>query len=429
MTVAGIVGRSMRPARTQANQLVIAEREDLARGIRVLLASPIITAATRPADFDVVRRRRVPLVKWFEYFLGWRLVVEPRSGYARLAKVRAKVDASGPARRLRSGSSPFDRRRYVLLCVVAAELLATPVTTIGLLADRVAQATAADPHLPTMDTASKGWRMAFVDALRLLESYGAVQVLDGATEAFVESTLAKVLYRVDATLLMRLIAAPNGPSRLVAAPSDPEAQLAELTRESRYGRLDSENEELTAIQHNLALRHATFRRIFDEPVVHRDELSDAELGYLTSPTGRQLLRRAAEEAGMVLEERAEGWLLVDVDGIATDMRFPDDVSHAKVAALAMLDRLNAAATGVTPEQLALDIDTLLRRFPRWAKAYQDEGGRERLRDAALDVLEQFGLVGRSGPVVLARPAAARYAVDRIEGPRTATGAGEEADLG
>jgi uncharacterized protein (TIGR02678 family) len=314
--------------------------------------------------------------------------------------------------------------------VAAAELLATPVTTIGLLADRVAQATAADPHLPTMDTASRGERMAFVDALRLLEFYGAVQALDGATEAFVESTLAKVLYRVDATLLMRLIAAPNGPSRLVASPSDPEAQLAELTRESRYGLPDSENDEQTAVQQTLALRHTTFRMIFDEPVVHRDELSDPELRYLMSPTGRQLLRRAAEEAGMVLEERAEGWLLVDADGIATDMRFPDDVSHAKVAALAMLDRLNAAAAmGVTPEQLAVDIDALLRRFPRWAKAYQDDGGRARLRDAALEVLEQFGLVRRSGPVMLARPAAARYAVERIEGPRTAPESCEGADFG
>jgi len=402
------------PARPQANQLVIAEREDIARGIRVLLASPILTAAARPADFDVVRRRRDPLTKWFDYFCGWRLVVEPRAGYARLAKVRGAVDASRPARRLRSGSAPFDRRRYVLLCVVAAELLATPVTTIGLLADRVAQATATDPQLPTMDTASRAERMAFVDALRLLESYGAVQVLDGTTEAFVDSTTAKVLYRVDTTLVMRLIAAPNGPSRMSAPAADPDAQLAELTRESRYGPLDSESGEQTPVQRTLALRHSVFRRLLDDPVVHRDDLTDAEIGYLSSPTGRQLLRRAADEAGMVLEERAEGWLFVDVDALATDGRFPDDGSHAKVAALALLDRLNATSIGVAPEQLTMDIDALLRRFPRWAKAHQDEDGRRRLRDTALDVLEQFGLVRRAGPLVQVRPAAARYALAGIQ---------------
>jgi hypothetical protein len=41
----------------------------------------------------------------------------------------------------------FDRRRYMLLCVVVAELLLVPVTTIGLLADRVVQATVADDAL------------------------------------------------------------------------------------------------------------------------------------------------------------------------------------------------------------------------------------------------------------------------------------------
>ena len=62
------------------NQLVIAEREEIARGIRLLLATPTSSAA-RPAEaFDLVRRRRDPIAKWFDYYCGWRLVVEPRSG-------------------------------------------------------------------------------------------------------------------------------------------------------------------------------------------------------------------------------------------------------------------------------------------------------------------------------------------------------------
>jgi uncharacterized protein (TIGR02678 family) len=402
------------------NQLVIAEKEDIARGIRVLLATPLLTVVNRPADFDLVRRRREPLTRWFDYFCGWRLIVEPRAGYARLGKVRRTVDASRPARRRRSGAAPFDRRRYTLLCVVAAELLATPVTTIGLLADRVAQATAADPDLPTMDTTSRGERMAFVDAVRLLESYGAVDVLDGATENFVDTSTAKVLYRVDATLVMRLITAPTGPSRLTAPATDPVAQLAELLREPRYGpqpdstdgqehgSADGSGDEPTSVQRTLALRHAVFRRLLDDPVVHRADLTDAEVGYLTSLTGRQLVRRMADESGMVLEERAEGWLLVDVDGIATDTRFPDEGSHAKVAALTLLDRLGAEPGGVTPEQLTVDIAALLRRFPRWARAHQEVDGPARLRDSAIAVLTDFGLVTRSGALVVGRPAAARY---------------------
>ncbi len=74
--------------------------------------------------------------------------MEPRQGYARLVKVRADADPSRPARRRRSTKAPFDRRRYTLLCLVAAEALAAPVTTIGMLAQRVVQAAGADDQIP-----------------------------------------------------------------------------------------------------------------------------------------------------------------------------------------------------------------------------------------------------------------------------------------
>ncbi len=133
---------------TLANQLAAVEREQVARAIRLLLARPLLTEGTDPAGFELVRRRREPLAQWFDYTCGWSLVVEPRRGYARLTKVRADPDGSRPARRARSGRAPFDRRRYVLLCVTAAELLSLPMTTIGMLADRVVQATSADGRWP-----------------------------------------------------------------------------------------------------------------------------------------------------------------------------------------------------------------------------------------------------------------------------------------
>jgi uncharacterized protein (TIGR02678 family) len=185
---------------TLANQLAAAEREEVARGIRLLLARPLLTEAADPAGFDLVRRRREPLERWFDYTCSWNLVVEPRRGYARLAKVRADTDGSRPVRRPRSGRAPFDRRRYVLLCVTAAELLSMPMTTIGLLADRVVQATAADRALPAFDPVHRPERMAFVDVLKLLESYCVLRAVDGTTDAYVESAEAKVLYRVDTTL-------------------------------------------------------------------------------------------------------------------------------------------------------------------------------------------------------------------------------------
>jgi len=398
-----------------ANQLVTAERDEVARAIRTLLARPLVTKRSDPAAFDLVRRRQEPIAKWFDYHCGWTVVVEPRQGYARLLKVRAEADASRPARRLRSGRAPFDRRRYTLLCVVAAELLSAPVTTIGLLADRVLQATATDPVVPAFDTASRQERMAYVDVLRLLESLGVLLAVDGSTESFVESSDAKVLYRVNSTLLMRLLAAPNGPSQsAVPAAELPlrfDELLAGLVTERRYGDAahdDAEPGTISEVQRNLWLRHSVLRRLFDDPVVYRDTLSEAQLAYLVSPTGRQIMRRATEQAGFVLEERAEGFLLVDPEALATDGKFPDDSSHAKVAALRLLEAITPE--GTAPEQLLAAAERLLRGSPGWAKAYQSADGAARLVADAVAVLSDFGLVRRTGDLVTAAPASARYRV-------------------
>lgn len=396
-----------------SNQLVIAERDEVGRGIRLLLASPLIHERGAPESFDLIRRRRDPIRKWFEYYCGWSVVVEPRLGYARLAKVRPMADASRPPRRHRSGRAPFDRRRYVLLCVAAAELLAASVTTIGLLADRVARATAADEVLAAFDTSARGERMAFVDALRMLESLGVVEAVDGATESFVDSAEAKVLYQVDAALLMRLLATANGVSQLAVpideVPTRFDELLVAVSRERRYG---AGAAPVSDVQRNLWLRHSIFRRLVDDPVVYFDDLTEDERAYLGSPTGRQLLRRAADEGGFLLEERAEGVLLVDLEAIATDSRFPDDSSNAKVAALLLLDSID---TVVTTEQLRLTANTLLARFPSWAKAYRGDNGAAELVTDALAVLCGFGLVRIGDGVVYPLPAAARYAVSGTRG--------------
>lgn len=395
-----------------ANQLAVAERQEVARGIRLLLGTPLLTERETPDAFDLVRRRREPIAGWFEYYCGWHVVVEPRLGYARLVKVGRTDDATRPARRSRSGRAPFDRRRYTLLCVVAAELLAVPVTTLGLLAERVVRATAADPVLVTFDTATRAERSAFADALLLLQGHGVVEAIDGSTEAFVGSAEAKVLYRVDATLLMRLLAAPVGVSQL-GVPADEVASrfpelLSRISTETRYT-------DASEVQRNLWLRHSVFRRLADDPVVYHDDLTADQRAYLASPTGRSMLRRAAEQAGFELEERAEGIVFADVDALATDTRFPDDTATAKVAALLVLDALTEDGGLLALEQLHAHTADLLHRFPKWAKAYQGEDGPQRLLTDALDVLDRFGLVHATGGVVTARPAAYRY---HVRAPRT-----------
>ncbi|EMD23167.1 TIGR02678 family protein [Amycolatopsis azurea] len=402
------------------NQLVIAEREEVARGIRALLATPLIGERGAPETFDLIRRRREPIRQWFDYYCGWTLTVEPRLGYARLVKVRAAADPSRPARRLRSGRAAFDRRRYVLLCVAAAELLTVPVTTIGLLADRVARASGADDLVTTFDVASRAERLAFVDVLALLESFGVLETADGDAESFVDDPAAKVLFRVDATLLLRMLAAPVGPSQLAVPADDVALRFEELleavSHEQRYGLSSGRHEDTPSasdVQRNLWLRHTVFRRLVDDPVLYFAELTAEERAYLGSPTGRQLLRRAAEQGGFVLEERAEGVLLVDVDGLSTDERFPDDGSNAKVAALLLLDVLDEPRT---TDYLRNATAKLLKRFPRWAKTYRGKDGVRRLTVDALAVLTGFGLVRAEAELVRPLPAAARYTDRNEEAP-------------
>jgi uncharacterized protein (TIGR02678 family) len=402
-----------------SNQLAITEREEVSRGVRLLLASPLISNRVAGEWFDLIRRRREPIRRWFDYYCGWTLVVEPRLGYARLVKVGTAADPSRPARRTRSGRTPFDRRRYVLLCLAAAELLAAPVTTIGLLADRISRASAIDPVVTGFDSASRAERMAFVDVLRMLESYGVLEVIDGATDSFVDTAAAKVLYRIDATLLLRLLAAPVGPSQLAVpageVPLRFEELLGQITVERRYGRTADDGADAvpaSETQRNLWLRHSVFRRLVDDPVLYLADLSPEERAYITSPTGRRLLREAASQSGFILEDRSDGMMFIDADGIATDSRFPDDASTAKVAALLLLDRLREPSA---TEQLEVAAAGLLARFPRWAKSYRDDDGTRQLVTDALAVLAGFGLVRVAGQLVYPLPAAARYAVGAARG--------------
>lgn len=388
------------------NQLARQEAEEVALGIRALLATPLLSATLDSDTFDIVRRRQTPLIKWFDYHCGWRLTVESRQGYARLSKVASTPDHTRPARRLRAGRTPFDRRRYTLLCIAAAELLAGPATTIGLLADQIAQTTAADSEIRTFDSSRRDERSAFVDALKLLEHYGVVSSRDGRTDAYLDHAEAKVLYDVDTTMLLRLLAAPVAPSQ-VSTGSPDTAPLDALLVERRYG-----HDDATETQRNLWLRHSILRRLLDDPVVYRYELTDAQLSYLASPTGRRIVRQGVEQAGFVLEERSEGYLLVDTDAIATDEKFPDDRNHAKVAALLLLDSLVAAETPLTRYELTREASALLSRFPRWAKAYQDDDGSARLADEGIAVLSAFGLAADQQGLVTALPAAARYSIVR-----------------
>ncbi len=393
--------------------------DERSRAIRVLLATPLVDVGTSADDFRLVTRHGSWLAEWFDAACGWGLVVDTAAGFARLAKRGASPEVSRPLLRARGSAHPFDRRRYQLLCLVCAELVRHPVTTVGLLAGAIG------PEAD-LDTSRHGERAAFVDALRTLMAWGALRVSAGDVDAFLDAEGGNAILAAETAHLHRLLASATAPTAL-AEGTDTETATAALEQEPRYGDAARDPAGTDEDQRLRWVRHRVTRRLLDDPVVHFDELSDAEREYLANPSGRRWVRERATEAGFELEERAEGLLAVDVAAVATDQTFPAPHGNVHQLALLLLDQLAGPAEGpddrarrlgaLSPGGLQRAVDGVLERFPGWARSHREAGGPERLADGAVGLLEGFGLVRRDGDgTVVARPALARY---RVGAPTTA----------
>jgi uncharacterized protein (TIGR02678 family) len=381
-----------------------------ALAVRSLLANPLIDSEDDPDAFRLITRHAPWLTDYFETACGWALTVDPGSGYARLAKRAAAIpDSTRPLRRTRGQSSPFDRRRYQLLCLVCAELVRHPVTTVGLLASAITGAGG-------LETGRYGERSAFVDALLVLRSWGALRAIGGEVETFLDDEKSNAILTADTARLHRLIVSATAPSTLTSS-LDCAGAVAALVAEPRYeSAIGGEAGDVSDEARNRWARHRLARRLLDGPVVYYDDLSPAESDYAASPSGKRWLRQRIHEAGMELEERTEGMLAVDPDGIATDTRFPAPAGNAHQLALLLADRLiETTASGqrrlgrLEPDQLRAEVTLIFDRFPGWARGQREDGGPERLAREAVDLLVSFGLAQRERDgSVMARPALARY---------------------
>jgi uncharacterized protein (TIGR02678 family) len=387
-----------------------------ARAVRELLATPILNVDSDPDRFGLVARHHAWLASWFETTCGWQLTVDIGAGFARLAKRSAHPDPTRPLRRLRGNKGSFDRRRFQLLCLVCAELVRRPVTTIGLLAQAI-------PPDAQFDTSRRMDRTAFVDSLLTLGQWGVVRATAGSVDAFVEDERGNAILTADTARLHRLLASSNAPSGLDDAVSLDEATEA-LLAEPRYGEAVSDPGGVSDDQRLLWTRHSLARRVLDDPVTLLEDLSLAEQDYLAHPSGRRWLRERVAEAGFELEERAEGVIAVDLDAIATDLQFPSPQGNTYQLALLLIDRLvtkgaDGRRTVGTLSSIALRraVNEVLADHPGWARAYREDGGPALLLEEAVDLLVSFGLVRREedGSVV-GRPVLARY---RIGEPITA----------
>jgi uncharacterized protein (TIGR02678 family) len=365
---------------------------------------------TDPDRFALLVRHHEWLAEWFENTCGWQLSIDIGAGFARLAKRSAHPDPTRPLRRLRGSKGPFDRRRFQLLCLICAELVRRPVTTIGLLAQAI-------PPDALFDTSRRRDRTAFVDSLLVLGQWGVVRATAGSVDAFVEDERGNAILSADTARLHRLLVSTIAPSGLPDTADITEATGA-LSAEPRYGDTADDPSAATEDQRLRWTRHSLARRVLDDPVALLEDLSPAEQDYLVHPSGRRWLRDRMAEAGLELEERVEGVLAVDPDAIATDLQFPSPQGNTYQLALLLIDRLvttddsGRRAVGVlSPTALSRVVGEVLAEHPGWARAYRDENGPDLLADEAVDVLVAFNLVRREDDgSVVGRPVLARYRI-------------------
>ncbi|WP_282689639.1 MULTISPECIES: TIGR02678 family protein [unclassified Streptomyces] len=374
---------------------------DLRKAARALLKHPLLLARGRHADeFRLVRRHASELREWFDRNTGWSLQADAET--ARLRKIPGVLsDPTHPAREASRGAAPFTRRRYVLFCLALAALeRGEAQIALGRLADQIVL-DAADPRLAAAGVEfaleRRDERLDLAAVVRLLLDLGVLRRVAGEEEAYV-SGVGDVLYDVERRVLAGLLATRRGPSTVRA--DNLEDRLAELVAETA---LDSDELRFRAMRRSLT------RRLLDDPVLYYDDLTDAELGYLTRQRGF-LTARITELTGLVAEVRAEGIAMVDPDDDLTDLRMPEQGTHGHITLL-LAEYLACADEPVTLGALALRVRELaVEHGGFWSKSAREPGMETELVEQAVARLTALGLVSRTPHTVVARPALARYAV-------------------
>jgi uncharacterized protein (TIGR02678 family) len=372
-------------------------RAEGARTLRHLIATPLVLASSHPDLFAAVLRHRAWLVSWFADHAGWKLSVEPSSGFARLHKVPGTPDATRPAQL--PGRGPFDRRRYALFCLVLAAFDdAGPQTTLAHLARRIEELSAEDKAMLPFDSTSGAERRAFVDALRVLVQLGVLRMRDGDTDRYAQTRQGDALFDVNERVLSHLISAPVPP----AFAGDPQRLLDEPFPDTDEGLRQRH-------------RHHVMRKLLDDPVLYFDDLEPGAFDWVDHSRGF-VYRLLEADAGFIVERRQEGLAAIDPSGVTADTSFPDGGSTVKHAAILLAEQLARLHRGgarlVSSAEAVVLTRTLHRDFGEschWSKQYPaDDEGCARLTKDALELLEAFGLVALEDGGWRIRAAIARF---------------------
>lgn len=377
------------------------------RAIRGLLLTPLVTPEGRAAAlFALVRRHATFLEEWFAHHAGWSLTIRP--DLVRLHKTPADLtDGTRPARDPLS-EQPFDRRRYVLLCLALAALERSErQTTLGRLAEQIASLAAGDPVLVAEDVTftleAADDRRALVHVLRWLLNLGALRRVHGDEENFLRDR-SDVLYSIGRPVLAHILAARRSPSQISAA--DFPSRLAALGTEPHAATPDARNRQIKV---------ALGRRLLDDPVVYLAQLSEDERAYLDRQRGH-LLPELQRATGLEPEVRAEGLLLADPDGDATDVGLPEEGTEGHLTLLLathLAERLRADAAFITTAaELASRTRSLIREHQtHWKKEISQPGADRVFTTRVLERLAGLSLVRLTAEgLVQPLPALGRYAM-------------------
>lgn len=399
---------------------LISERQAAARA---LMAHPLLTGRTHPAEFSLVRSHTEWLTQRFHRVLGYRLTVA--DDHARLVKRGPRA----PAPLTRPTGAPFTPRTHTYLALALAVLVEdTGPLGVRDLSVRVREA-AYEAGIDADPGRGLGERRAYCAALEFLVGLGALEEEEGGIADHRADALADARL-VPNTRVVRSVAA-----HLPRAAEDPDSFLAAAAETDPDG--DNQGE--------LALR----RLLAETAVVHREDLPDRQRDRLAAHQWRAAAA-LANLLGCDVEVRAEGVALVmpdEAEGFPSD----DPVGQVALSLVRHLaGRLHPGRPTTSVEVPEQELDAALAAFcgadaperAEWSRTAGPEvPDPERLRTLVLDLLAGLGLLRGSPGSRRLTAAAARYGaeaddrVPRIQDndhdsrthPSRTSGSGQEED--
>ncbi|WP_330286241.1 TIGR02678 family protein [Streptomyces sp. NBC_00576] len=363
-----------------------AERRTAAR---LLLAHPLVTSTGPHSDtFPLIRRHADWLAQRFQQVFGYRLLVE--ASYARLFKAGLGLGSGHRLERPSTGT-PFSPRTYAYLALALSVLVTAPEQLLlsQLVADL--RAAAVDAGIEIADTGRQTERRTLAAALRQLVDWGVLVETEGHVAAVAEERAGEALLTVDREIARAVVAGPLAQSR-------DGADLVRRAADPGFG----------------GPRTYVRRRLVETPVVHLDDLTDAEREWLRTRQRREA-QAFSELLGLEAEIRAEGIALVDTEDELTDLHLPGTGTVAQAALLLverLVDRLRPEDPGhpavggrlvigvPVPEGLLPDLlDELIEEYGRrtnWQRGHLED--RDGFLAVVLDLLVRMHLMTSAGPV-------------------------------